>query len=347
MTKIEKKVFGQMPCGTEVYLYTLTNKIGASVSVSTYGGYITSIIVPDKNGKLGEVVCGFPTFEGYLKDTCYIGATVGRYANRIAKGKITLKGVEYTLPVNNGPNCLHGGVGFSFLVFDAETTANGKLALSLTSPDGDQGFPGTLKLKVIFSWSEACELTMQFIASSDKDTVANFTNHAYFNLKGEGSAMDHELYLNCDKFLPMDEFSTPLGEMLSVKGTPMDFTTPKAIGKEIDNFDFIQLKYGKGYDHCFVGNKKEYGELSLLGRATEKTTGRTLEVLSTLPGVQLYTANWLNSELPGHFGKCYEEREAFCLEAQYFPDSPNQGGFNNVILKAGQQYDQTIIFKFS
>lgn len=347
MATIEKQLFGTTPCGKEVYLYKLINKIGASVSISTYGGYVTSIMVPDKTGKLGEVVCGFPTLEGYLKDTCYIGATVGRYANRIAKGKFTLNGVEYTLPINNGPNCNHGGVGFSFRIFDATITDDSKLILKLVSEDGDQGFPGTLTLNVTFEWTDECELKMQFTATTDKDTVANFTNHSYFNLKGEGSAMDHELYLNCDKFLPMDENSTPLGEILSVKGTPMDFTVPKIIGKEIDNYDFIQLKYGKGYDHCFVANKKEYGELSLLGRATEATTGRTLEVFSTLPGVQLYTANWLNSELPGYSGKCYDEREAFCLEAQYFPDSPNQGGFCNVILKAGEKYDQTIIFKFS
>lgn len=347
MTKIEKKVFGQMPDGKDVYLYTLTNNNGANVSVSTYGGYITSIMVPDKNGKLGQTVCGFPTLEGYLKDTCYIGATVGRYANRIARGKFFLNGVEYTLPINNGPNCNHGGVGFSFRLFDSETTDDGKLILSLVSPDGDQGFPGTLTLKVIFSWNDDCALTMQFLAETDKDTVANFTNHSYFNLKGEGTAMDHILYMNCNKFLPMDESSTPLGEMLSVKDTPMDFTTPKVIGKEIDKYDFVQLKNGKGYDHCFVANKKEYGELSLMASAFEETTGRTLEVFSTMPGVQLYTANWLNSELPGYTGKPYDEREAFCLEAQYFPDSPNQGGFNNVILRKGEKYDQTIVFKFS
>lgn len=200
------------------------------------------------------------------------------------------------------------------------------MQLSLTSEDGDQGFPGTLTLKVIFDWNDDCQLTMQFIATTDKDTVANFTNHSYFNLKGSGTAMDHELYLNCDKFLPMDQNSTPLGEMLSVKDTPMDFTTPKIIGRDIDQYDFIQLKYGKGYDHCFVANKKEYGELSLLARAKETTTGRTLEVFSTLPGVQLYTANWLNSELPGYSGKPYDEREAFCLEAQFSPTALIKAG---------------------
>ncbi|MBN2328918.1 MAG: galactose mutarotase [Candidatus Omnitrophica bacterium] len=337
--------------GKPVELYTFTNANGMEVGIMTYGGIIVSIKTPDKNGQTADVALGFNSLEGYLKGHPYFGALVGRYGNRIAKGKFTLDGQEYTLAINNDPNALHGGLkGFDKKVWDAqEIEQDGQPALELTcsSPDGEEGYPGNLTCKVIYSLSNDNELKIEYFAETDKATPLNLTNHVYFNLAGEGSGdiLDHVVMLKAGKFTPVDETLIPTGELRPVEGTPMDFTQPTRIGDRIDADD-EQIKFGGGYDHNWVLDNQS-GQLALGGLVTEPTSGRILEFYTTQPGVQFYCGNFLDGTLVGKAGKAYEKRNGFCLETQHYPDSPNHPNFPSSILKPGETYHHVTVYKFS
>jgi aldose 1-epimerase len=349
---IDKQAFGQTGDGTAVDLYTLKNATGAEVKITTYGGIVISLRVPDRNGKFDDVVLGYDNLDGYLKNNGpYMGALIGRYANRIAKGTFKLKGVEYHLAVNNGPNHLHGGIkGFDKVVWTAKPlrVANGAaLKLTYLSRDGEENYPGNLSATVIYTLTDANELRIDYAATTDKRTVVNLTSHSYFNLAGQGNGdiLKHRLVINANRFTPTDAGSIPTGELRLVKGTPFDFTRAMEIGARIDQDD-EQLKFGSGYDHNFVLNK-EGRRLTLAARAYEPTTGRVMRVYTTEPGVQLYAGNFLDGSITGKDGKVYNRRYGFCLEAQHFPDSPNQPKFPSVVLMPGQKYTQTTIYKFS
>ena len=350
---IQKSDFGKTSDGTPVDAYTLTNSNGVVAKVITYGATLTELHVPDIKGVSADVVLGFAGMSepsGYLspKDP-YFGATVGRYANRIAKGKFTLDGKEYTLALNNGPNSLHGGKkGFDKVVWKAEPVPNSdgeSVRFTYTSADGEEGYPGTLTTTVTYSLTDKNELILDYKATTDKDTVLCLTNHTYFNLAGEGSGdvLDHVVVLNADKFLPVDDTLIPTGELKDVKGTPLDFTNPTPIGQRID-----QVPGGppKGYDHCYVVNGQA-GTLRPAAKVTDPKSGRVLEMLSTEPGVQLYTGNFLDGSVIGIGGKTYPQHGAFCLEAEHYPDSPNHPAFPSVVLKPGETYTQTTVYKFS
>lgn len=345
---VQRQDFGQTADGTPVDLYTLANDAGMKVSIMTYGGIVTQIHVPDRTGKMADVTLGFDSLDGYLKGHPYFGALIGRYGNRIAKGKFQLNGVEYKLATNNNNlNHLHGGVkGFDKAVWKARPVDVRTLELTHTSPDGDEGYPGRLQVQVVYSLAEkANELTINYTATTDKDTVLNLTNHAYFNLAGGGDNLGHVVTLNADRFTPVDAGLIPTGELKSVQGTPFDFTTPHAIGERIDQDD-PQLKAGKGYDHNFV-LKSPAGALALAARVEEPTSGRVLEVHTTEPGVQFYTGNFLDGSLTGKGGVKILRRAGLCLETQHFPDSPNQPNFPSTVLKPGQTHRSTTVWKFS
>ncbi len=346
---VQQKPFGTRD-GRPVNLYTLTNSHGVEVHAMNYGGIIVSIRVPDRKGQMADVVLGHETMEGYIPNPPYFGAIVGRYANRIANGQFTLDGKTYTLPKNDGPNTLHGGTTRTFdkVVWDAEPL-KGKtgVAFSYLSKDGEEGFPGNLKVKVTYTLTDANELILDYEATTDKATPINVSQHSYFNLKGEGNGdiLDHEILLNADKFTPVDKNLIPTGELRPVKGTPFDFTTSTKIGSRIDD-SYEQLQLGHGYDHNFVINRKGSG-LELAARVYEPTTGRVLEVSTTQPGVQFYTGNFLDGTVTGKNGHVYKRRYGFCLETQHFPDSPNHPDFPNTILKPGETFHQKTVFKFS
>jgi aldose 1-epimerase len=298
---------------------------------------------------MGDVVLGYDNLDGYLKETPYFGALVGRYGNRIAKGKFTLNGTEYTLAINNGPNSLHGGLkGFDKVIWEpkilATPSATG-LELSYVSKDGEEGFPGNLSVTAIYTLTEDNALKIEYSATTDKDTVLNLTHHSYFNLEGKGDILHHEIMLNADKFTPVDSTLIPTGELRPVAGTPLDFRKSTAIGTRIDADD-EQIKLGGGYDHNFIVNKP-LGELGLMARVYEPARGRVMEVFSTEPAVQFYTGNFLSGSITGKGGWVYQRRNAFCLEPQHYPDSPNHPSFPSVVLKPGQVYHNTIIYKFS
>ena len=349
--KFTKSDFGKTADGRSVDIYTLTNSSGAEAKIITYGGSVVSVRVPDKNGKFDDVVLGFDSIADYEKHTSYFGALIGRYANRIAKGKFVLDGKQYILAVNNGENHLHGGrVGFNREVWAARASADNTgavLELNYVSPDGQEGYPGELRVKVVYTLTEQNELKIVYSATTDKGTIVNLTNHAYFNLAGAGSGdiLDHQMVINADRFTPTDDGSIPTGELRNVKGTPFDFTEPTAIGSRIGQ-DYEQLIYGKGYDHNWVLNKKA-GELSLAARVYEPKSGRVLEVRTTEPGIQFYSGNYLDASIKGKGGKDYPRRSAFCLEAQHFPDSPNHPQFPSTVLRPGETYHQTTIYTFS
>ena len=336
-----------------IQLYTLTNSKGMQVKITNYGAIITSIVVPDRNGKLADVALGYDRVEDYINavDKPYFGAVVGRYGNRIAKGEFTLDGETYTLAINNPPNHLHGGIiGFDKVVWDAKLTRGSGwqgLELSYTAKDKEEGYPGNLDVTVTYKLTDDNELRVEYHATTDKATPVNLTQHTYFNLKGEGEGtiLDHELMLNANKYTPVDEGLIPTGEMLEVAGTPFDFRTAKPIGRDIGQDD-QQLTYGLGYDHNFVLDKAE-GEMTLAARVHEPTTGRVLEIHTTEPGIQFYSGNFLDGRLQGKSGKPYVHRGGFCLETQHYPDSPNQPNFPSTILKPGEQYQTTTVFKFS
>lgn len=344
MKTIHKQSFGQTADGTAVDLYTLTNTAGASVSISTYGGTVTALKVKDRAGNFGDVVLGFDTLAGYLAEHPYFGALIGRYGNRIAKGKFSLNGKEYKLATNNGPNALHGGLkGFSRQVWKAKEVGDA-LELTYVSKDGEEGYPGTLTATVLYTLTPANELRIDYTATTDGDTVANLTNHSYFNLAGTPDNLTHQIEIYADRFTPVDAGLIPTGELRPVKGTPFDFTTPHAIGERIDAND-EQIKRGGGYDHNFVFTKHD-GQLNLVAKVTEATTGRVMEVLTTEPAVQFYTGNFLDGSLKGKGGRVYARRAAFCLETQHYPDSPNQPKFPTTLLKAGETRRSTTVYRF-
>jgi aldose 1-epimerase len=345
---IERTNFGKTVDGTAVDLYTLTNANGMKAKIMTYGGIITELHVPDRGGKFGDVVLGFDNLEGYLAEHPYFGAIVGRYANRIAKAKFTLDGKEYTLATNNGPNSLHGGLkGFDKKVWKAEPRENpDEVALNLTyrSADMEEGYPGNLSVSVTYTLTNKNELRIDYRAATDKPTILNLSNHSYFNLAGpaSGNVLNHELLLAADEYTPVDDALIPTGEIASVRGTPLDFTDPKTIGSRIGE---IPAKIG-GYDHNLVlrsGGKK----LELAVRAYEPKSGRVMEMLTTEPGVQFYTGNFLDGKLKGKGGVLYQKHQGFCLEAQHYPDSVNQPNFPSVILRPGETYKQSTVYKFS
>jgi len=348
----KKSSFGKTPDGEAVDLYTLTNKNGVEAEITTYGGSVVSLKVPDRNGKLGDVVLGFDSVEGYETNTSYIGALIGRYGNRIGHALFKLDGKTYTLAKNNGENTLHGGTkGFNKAVWAAkETPAKDGQALELTylSKDGEEGFPGNLHVRVIYTLEDSNALKIEYSATTDKDTVLNLTNHSYFNLAGPGSGdiLGHMLMINAAKFTPVDLGLIPTGELRDVAGTPFDFRKATEIGSRI-NSDDEQIKLGGGYDHNFVLNRKPGEPISLAARVVEPKTKRVLEVWTTEPGVQFYTGNFLDGTLTGKGGISYTKRSAFCLETQHFPDSPNKPEFPSTELKPGQRYHTTTIYKFS
>lgn len=328
--------------------FTLSNSAGMKVTVTTIGGHIMSILLPDANGNVADIVLGYDSAKEYVGGRGYYGSTIGRYGNRIAKAKFSIDGTEYKLAANNGPNSLHGGPGgFHNVVWTGREIEPGKsVEISYLSKDGEEGYPGNLDVKVVFSLSDSNELKIEYEATTDKPTVVNLTNHSYFNLSGEGSSdiLNHELILNADKFVPVDSTLIPTGELRAVKGTPFDFTEPQTIGERINEKE-EQLIRGLGYDHCFVLNKKSPNELSLAAQVTDLISGRKMEVWTTEPGVQLYTGNFLNGA-PGKGGKSYDYRGALCLETEHFPDSPNQPSFPTTLVKPGEVYKTTTIYKF-
>ena len=352
--QVRKEAFGKTGDGRPVDLYTLANSKGMEVRAMTYGGIIVSIRVPDKNGKIADVVLGHDDLDGYLVNPPYFGAIVGRYANRIANGTFTLDGVKYTLPKNDGPNTLHGGlIGFNKVIWQGEEFKNAKgagVSFTYLSKDGEEGFPGNLKLKVTYTLTNENQLIVDYEATTDKATPLNISQHSYFDLAGEGSGdiLGHELMLNADHFTPVDKLLIPTGEIRAVAGTPLDFTKSTAIGARIDQ-DYEQLVVGRGYDHNFVINRKgdDKNSLTLAARAYEPNSGRVLEVSTTEPAVQFYSGNFLDGTITGKQGHVYKKRNGFCLETQHFPDSPNHPSFPSTIVQPGKAFHSQTIFKFS
>ena len=351
MATVTRTPFGTTPAGDSVDLFTLTNPHGMVVRVMTYGGIITSIQVPDRNGHFDDVVLGYDSLAGYLRSSPYFGAIVGRYGNRIAHGRFVLDGETYRLDTNNGPNALHGGIrGFDKVNWHAEPVhvdSTVGVLLTHTSPDGDQGYPGTVQARVSYALTPANELIISYHATSDKATPINLTQHSYFNLAGagKGDILGHVMMINADRYTPVDSTLIPTGELAPVAGTPFDFRTPTAIGARIEQPD-PQLKNGGGYDHNFVLNRGDEG-LSLAARVVEPTSGRVLTVATTQPGVQFYTGNFLDGTITGKGGLVYRRRYGFCLETQHFPDSPNHPNFPSTILRPGGVYQTQTTFTFS
>jgi aldose 1-epimerase len=348
----EKKPFGKTPDGQPVDLYVLTNKNGVEAAITNYGGAVVSLKVPDRNGKFGDVVLGYDSLDGYVNDKGYFGAIVGRYGNRIGHAQFSIDGKTYTLAKNNGENSLHGGIkGFNKAVWAAKElpAKNGQsLELTYLSKDGEEGFPGNLHVRVVYTLTDSNELKIEYSATTDKKTVVNLTNHSYFNLAGPGSGdiLGHQLAIEADKFTPVDASLIPTGELRDVPGTPLDFGKATAIGARIDQDD-EQLKLGHGYDHNFVLRRAAGAPISLAARVMEPNTGRVLEVWTTEPGVQFYTGNFLDGTARGKGGLAYARRSAFCLETQHFPDSPNQPKFPSVVLNPGEKYSTTTTYKFT
>ena len=347
---IKRSVFGKMPDGQEVHLYTLTNANGMQVAITNFGGRIVSILAPDRNGKMADVVLGFDDLPDYMKYNTYFGALVGRYANRIGGAKFTLDGKVYHLPVNNGPNSLHGGIkGFDKRVWTATEIPGDEPGLELTylSKDGEEGYPGNLHAKVVYTLTKGNGIKIDYSATTDKDTVINLTNHSYFNLAGEGNGnvLKQVLWINSDEITPVDANQIPTGKIMKVDGTPFDFRKPTPIGEHI-NADNPQLKIGKGYDINYILDRKGPG-LELAARAYDPESGRELEVYTTEPGIQFYSGNFLDGSTPGKGGAKYGPRSAFCLETQHYPDSPNLPSFPTTELKPGETFHQVTVFKFT
>lgn len=350
-TKVTSQPFGQMPDGTPVEIYDL-NSGTAQARITNYGGILVSVKVPDKNGKATDVVLGFDNLDGYVannndpKGGAFLGATVGRYANRIANGKFTLDGKTYSLPLNNGSNSLHGGPhGFNNVVWKAKPIQNG-VELTYLSKDGEAGYPGNLSVTVRYTLIKS-DLKIEYSATTDKDTVLNLTNHSYFNLagQGQGDILKIELTLHASRFTPVDANLIPTGELKPVDGTPFDFRKPTVVGKRIDAND-EQLKLAHGYDHNWVIDNKS-GSVVEAAEVYEPTSGRVLKVLTDQPGVQFYTGNFLDGSIKGKGGVAYQRRTALCLETQHFPDSPNHPGFPSTELKPGQRYHTVTVYSFS
>ena len=332
-------------------LCTLTNKKGAELTITNYGAKIVSLMVPDRSGKLTDVVTGHNSIEEYLvSEEPYFGAICGRYGNRIAKGKFVLDGTVYDkLAINNGPNSLHGGLkGFNAVVWNLKQIDGQTVELKYTSADGEEGFPGQLETTVTYHFSDDNEVVIMYNAVTNKPTVLNLTNHSYFNLSGAGdpSIGDHLLTINADYYLPTDETAIPYGPKEKVEGTPMDFRTPHEVGARIDE-DFEALNFGKGYDHTYILNKKEENELSFCARCVSPKTGIVMDVYTTQPGVQLYTGNWMTGNFEGKNGQRYPARAALCLETQHYPDSPNKPEYPTTVLRPGEVFQSKTIYKFA
>lgn len=346
---MQKQPWGKTPDGTDVALYTLSNGKGMEVTVTNYGGIVVSLRVPDRHGKPGDVVLGYDSLAQYIASNPYFGALIGRYGNRIGGGTFFLVDRRFTLPTNDGRNHLHGGNrGFDKVVWTVDEKASlpGKtLVLTYVSKDGEEGYPGTLSVRVVYGLTDDNELTIDYSATTDRTTVVNLTHHSYFNLAGKGTILDHVLSIAADRFTPVDAGLIPTGELRSVEGTPFDFRTPVPIGARIGAAD-EQLHFGGGYDHNWVLNRAGSG-LVTAATVYEPLTGRVMEVLTTEPGLQFYSGNFLNGTNRGKGGLVYEYRTGYCLESQHFPDSPNRPEFPSTTLEPGQQYSSRTVYKFS
>lgn len=345
---VSREPFGKMPDGASVEMFTLRNAAGIELRAISYGGIITSLRVPDRTGQLDDIVLGFERLDDYLKDHPFFGAIIGRYGNRIAKGRFTLDGKTYELATNNGPNHLHGGIkGFDKVLWNVERVAGkNAIAFSRTSPDGEEGYPGNLRVQVTYTLTNDNELIVDYRATTDKPTIVNLTQHSYFNLAGQasGDILGHELMLNADRYTPVDETLIPTGVRATVAGTPFDFRRPTVIGTRIDE-PHPQLKHGGGYDHNWVLNRSG-GGLQLAARVTERKSGRVMTIRTTEPGIQFYSGNFLDGTLTGKGGARYKHRTGFCLETQHFPDSPNKPRFPSTTLRPGSEYRTTTVFTF-
>ena len=344
------EAFEKIVDGKQTGLYTLTNKSGCEVTITNYGAKIVSLMVPDKNGVFTDVVLGHPSIDEYLtSQEPYFGAVCGRTANRIAGGRFSLEGKEYPLAVNNGPNSLHGGIkGYNAVVWDVKQITPNSIELFYLSPDGEEGFPGNLSVTIIYSLAEDNSLEICYRATTDKTTILNLTNHSYFNLSGQGDASigDHLLVLNADYYLPTDDTAIPYGEAAPVKGTPMDFAEPHAIGERIDD-DSEQLVFGNGYDHTFILNKNREDEYAYAGICESPKTGIKMEIYTTEPGVQVYTGNWMTGNFAAKQGRHYPRRSAVCFETQHYPDSIHQPDYPSVILRPDEVFNSRTTYKFS
>jgi len=349
-TVISPEAFSKMIDGKQVKLFTIRNKNGMEMSVTNYGGRIVSLMVPDRSGKKEDIVLGYDSLTGYLNNKeQYFGAAIGRYGNRIAKGTFKLENLDYKLAINNIPNSLHGGVnGFSSKVWNGVQNGDNEVELTLVSPDMDEGYPGELKVMIIYKLTDKNEVTILYSAKTSKPTVLNLTNHTYFNLHGagHGDILDHRLYINANNFTPVDSTLIPTGDLKPVKGTPFDFTLPLVIGKRINDND-QQLIFGHGYDHNYVLNKTKNEKVSFAASVYDPLSGRYMEVFTNEPGIQFYTGNFLKGKEIGKKGKPYNYRSAFCLETQHFPDSPNHSNFPTVVLKPGEIYSSACVYRFS
>ncbi len=346
---ISRQLFGTTLDGTTTYLFTLKNKNGMEVQITNYGGIIVSLKVPNKDDNFGDVVLGYDNLTGYLKQSPYFGAIIGRYANRIAKGEFTLEGTTYQLATNNGENHLHGGLdGFDKVVWEAEQVQDDTsvgLTLAYFSPDGEEGYPGNLSVEVVYRLTNENELQVDYSATTDQTTIVNLTNHSYFNLGNSKDILDHELMINADQFTPIDTGLIPTGELRNVEGTPFDFTELTPIGARIDE-DNQQLEFGKGYDHNWaLGNYD--GTLKLAAKLYEPTTRRMLEIFTTQPGIQFYSGNFLDGSITGKNGTFYNFRSGLCLEPHHFPDSPNNPHFPPVVLEPDETYSERSVYRFS
>ncbi|MDM7997049.1 MAG: aldose epimerase family protein [Acidobacteriota bacterium] len=344
-------VFGKLPDGREVHQYTLSNGAGLTAQILDYGATITSLSVPDRNGNLADVVLGYDTLEGYLSGTAYLGAVVGRYGNRIGKGQFQLDGKLYQLTINDGENHLHGGkTGFDKVLWQVNTPANSSeasLQLQYVSPDGEEGYPGTVTLKVTYTLTDKNELRIDYEGTTDKPTILNPTQHSYFNLSGvfTNTILDHLLMIEADGITPVDKGLIPTGQIMNVANTPMDFRTPMAIGAHINDAN-EQLEFGRGYDHNWV-LRGEAGKVRKVAELYDATSGRLMSVYTDQPGLQFYSGNFLDGSARGKNGIAYQQRSGLCLETQAFPDTPNKPQFPSATLRPGQTYRQTTIYQFS
>lgn len=350
MSTISKEEFGTTPDEQMADLYTLTNSNGMVVNITNYGGIITKLTAPDKNGEWADVVLGFDSLDNYIKGSPFFGALVGRYGNRIAKGKFKIDGQEYSLPINNGPNSLHGGIkGFDKVLWNVKEINQDSIVgieLKYTSKDGEEGFPGTLDVTVVYTLLNDNSLKIQYTATTDKTTIVNLTNHSYFNLSGlKNNILDHEVMINANSIVQVDASLIPTGKLLAVEGTPFDFRKPTPVKNGIDLTEDEQIKNGGGYDHCWV-IKRSSNDLIKIATVKDPQSGRFMEVLSTEPGVQFYTGNFLDGNLKGK-GATFSKRFGLCLETEHFPDSPNQPQFPSTELKPGETYNTTTQYRFS